>query len=261
MLAFPTDARAPQRRSAGAQGACAGETQLFSKTRPCSFYAKGRCKRGQACSFAHGDEDLRPQPDFFRTQLCVEFFRDGSCSFGMSCRYAHSPQEIRRSNVPRKRVAPTQEHVKAPAPAVPSALQPRRQVESLEAQIRALQAELQARQSSLQIVAPPPSADKDDDECDFTACANGWSRQSTAEGPAQPDAELSEDDAESWCGDFDERQAEGEGRAPQEIEREEAVSCELVVRRTFLCLTPSEPACSRRSHSAPPSRCHALASR
>jgi len=246
MFGFPR-AGAAQRFDTNRAGASPG-TQLFSKTRPCSFYAKGRCNRGQACTFAHGEGELQPVPDFFKTQLCIDFFRNGTCSFGGDCRYAHSAQEIRRCNVPRKQVEAVQRQRAAPARATPSARQSHRrsEIESLQAEIRALQEQVQSRLSS---VAIQP---QEDDDCDFNACANAWSRQSTAEGPPQQDAELSEDDADAWCGGFDEDAEREEAAKDGEEETEEAVPCELLVRKTFWCLAPAVSGCARRSQSAPP---------
>lgn len=221
---------------------------LFAKTRPCKFYAKGRCRRGGACTFAHNDGELRPQPDFFKTQLCVSLFSTGSCSSGAACTFAHSPQEIRRSTVPHRQADARRQQ--APAAERRGAPQQRRdsQVHALQAELVALQAELKRKQAGLQkVVAPPPRVEGED--CDFSACANAWSRQSTDEGPAQDDVELSEDDADNWCGGFD---LEGKVEGVEAPEREEEIPCELVVKRTFLCLTPREVATAKRSLSAPP---------
>jgi len=79
-----------------------GKTHVFDRTRLCKFFAKGQCHRGESCTFAHGDHELMPQPDFYKTQLCVEYFRAGSCKSGAGCRYAHDPLEIRRSRVAKR---------------------------------------------------------------------------------------------------------------------------------------------------------------
>lgn len=71
------------------------ETRALEKTRLCDFFLRGGCRRGAACSFAHGCEQLRPQPDLFRTQLCAGFATKGECAFGDRCRFAHSADEVR----------------------------------------------------------------------------------------------------------------------------------------------------------------------
>lgn len=65
------------------------------KTRLCSFHASGLCRRGAACGFAHGDEDLRPSPDFERTSVCPHWLNSGECKV-VGCRYAHSGEELRK---------------------------------------------------------------------------------------------------------------------------------------------------------------------
>jgi hypothetical protein len=47
----------------------ANETPLFipRKTRICKFFAKGVCKKGESCSFAHWESVAPVQPDFHRT--------------------------------------------------------------------------------------------------------------------------------------------------------------------------------------------------
>lgn len=64
------------------------------RTRLCSFWVKGACWNGERCAFAHGEEDLRPSPDFERTSVCPVMLGRGSCN-RIGCRYAHSSEELR----------------------------------------------------------------------------------------------------------------------------------------------------------------------
>eukprot|EP00931_Biecheleriopsis_adriatica_P110625 TRINITY_DN8490_c0_g1_i6.p1 TRINITY_DN8490_c0_g1~~TRINITY_DN8490_c0_g1_i6.p1 ORF type:complete len:600 (-),score=96.55 TRINITY_DN8490_c0_g1_i6:346-2145(-) len=64
------------------------------KTQMCDFWVAGMCRKGAACSYAHGEEDLRPSPDFERTSVCPNFVKDGKCD-RPGCRYAHSYDELR----------------------------------------------------------------------------------------------------------------------------------------------------------------------
>lgn len=76
---------------------------IFRKTKLCKFYQEGRCSRGNACIYAHGNLELAPLPDFSFTKLCSEFSRFGCCSKGVNCKYAHFKNELkqgaRRKNV------------------------------------------------------------------------------------------------------------------------------------------------------------------
>lgn len=60
----------------------------------CEFWKVNKCRKGAACSYAHGEEDLRLSPDFERTSVCPAFLKMGHCS-NPSCRYAHSVDELR----------------------------------------------------------------------------------------------------------------------------------------------------------------------
>lgn len=64
------------------------------KTRPCNFYAVGKCRKGNRCSFAHGVQDLLPSPDFERTSVCPVSKKFGHCT-KLDCRYAHDVSELR----------------------------------------------------------------------------------------------------------------------------------------------------------------------
>lgn len=77
------------------QQTTAKETHVLDKTRLCKFFRKGQCTRGEACTFAHGRRQLRPQPNLYRTQPCIDFLKTGGCSFGDGCRYAHHLEEVR----------------------------------------------------------------------------------------------------------------------------------------------------------------------
>ena len=79
------------------------------KTTLCENYmGTGHCKRGLACSFAHGRFELRPfdyKGDFdkkikempnWKTTLCQFFIKTGgNCRNGAECDYAHGEKELR----------------------------------------------------------------------------------------------------------------------------------------------------------------------
>mmetsp|Transcript_59195 Transcript_59195/g.125463 ORF Transcript_59195/g.125463 Transcript_59195/m.125463 type:complete len:423 (-) Transcript_59195:477-1745(-) len=77
--------------------AAAVENHVFDKTRMCTFNLRGRCKKGSLCTFAHSQDEVLPQPDFFKTQLCIQFFRSGRCPRGTRCTFAHNNSELRNS--------------------------------------------------------------------------------------------------------------------------------------------------------------------
>lgn len=82
--------RRPQRMAAQKNN-----NKIFLQTRLCKFFMLGKCHRGEDCSFAHGSEQLKPQPNFYHTQLCVDFARSGTCAAGRRCNYAHGAEELR----------------------------------------------------------------------------------------------------------------------------------------------------------------------
>lgn len=57
------------------------------KSQICSFWKKGKCKRGSACTFAHGNEELN-EPVVLEVIACP-FFRAGFCRLGERCRNLH----------------------------------------------------------------------------------------------------------------------------------------------------------------------------
>lgn len=68
-------------------------TPLY-KTRLCNFYSIGACQKGSACSYAHGNEELRNSPDFERTSVCPVMLNRGTCD-KPNCRYAHNAEDLR----------------------------------------------------------------------------------------------------------------------------------------------------------------------
>ncbi|KNA00302.1 hypothetical protein PVNG_06582 [Plasmodium vivax North Korean] len=66
------------------------------KTQLCSFYAKGICARGNKCSWAHGELDVRPMPKFYKTRMCYTFLSGSYCE-ASKCTFAHTEEELRGS--------------------------------------------------------------------------------------------------------------------------------------------------------------------
>eukprot|EP00435_Cladocopium_sp_Y103_P065182 s860_g27.t1 len=70
------------------------DTSHLEYTAMCSFYAIGKCLRGENCKFAHSALQIRQKPDLTRTSLCHDFMRKRSCKNGDKCRYAHGEKEL-----------------------------------------------------------------------------------------------------------------------------------------------------------------------
>jgi len=217
----------------------ANSAALLDKTKLCKFFAKGLCRRGHACTFAHGKRQIRPQPDLFRTQMCNDFISSGFCRFGDTCRYAHSSEEVR---------AP---EVKAPARVSKRA----DSAESLASQLQAAKMEAQRLQEQLWAiqqqrfqhrapVAPPPVDGKMCADAGWGATSFGAS--SRCRSPTTAGGASSSED--------------GGSRSESSWDVEEAVDCEVVVRRTFLTVVAVDEAPShRRCASAPPAARRACA--
>lgn len=85
----------------------------------CSFYAIGKCLRGENCKFAHSALQIRQKPDLTRTSLCHDFMRKRSCKNGDNCRYAHGEKELQLR--PQKASSPSPASPASPvSPASPS---------------------------------------------------------------------------------------------------------------------------------------------
>mmetsp|Transcript_54692 Transcript_54692/g.158870 ORF Transcript_54692/g.158870 Transcript_54692/m.158870 type:complete len:326 (-) Transcript_54692:168-1145(-) len=135
------------------------DTSRLQKTKMCKFFAAGQCTRGEACSFAHSKKQLRPQPNLFRTRVCLDFASGGGCAFGDKCKYAHSEQEVRPDNVmkPIKHAGAGKRRGDRPNP--PAAhLDLAKELEEVKRQSEQLRAQLQALQS--QVAVEPPTLEK-----------------------------------------------------------------------------------------------------
>lgn len=84
----------PSRRSTPLSAAQGRRLALFAKTSMCKFHTVGKCKRGDACVFAHSEAELRDLPDFSRTRLCISLIETGSCN-DPECKFAHASEELR----------------------------------------------------------------------------------------------------------------------------------------------------------------------
>ncbi|CAE8640146.1 unnamed protein product, partial [Polarella glacialis] len=85
-------------QSAVASGIIHIET-LFARTKICKFEQRRECTRGSACNFAHNFAQLRQQPDFAKTRLCIKYLQSGECPDGEECNFAHHADELRPSTV------------------------------------------------------------------------------------------------------------------------------------------------------------------
>ena len=80
--------------SAKADMTSRADVSHLEHTSMCSFYAVGKCLRGENCKFAHSLSQIRQKPDLTRTSLCHDWMRKRSCKNGDKCRYAHGEKEL-----------------------------------------------------------------------------------------------------------------------------------------------------------------------
>lgn len=72
------------------------------KTELCKNWATGCCLYGPACTFAHGDRELRDKPgrSLIRMKKCKQFLKMGFCSSGEKCLFDHPPPLSVRKRLP-----------------------------------------------------------------------------------------------------------------------------------------------------------------
>lgn len=63
------------------------------KTRLCTAFEQGHCDK-KDCSFAHGEEELRTTDLFYKKALCI-WHAKGKCRSGNQCRFAHGVSDLR----------------------------------------------------------------------------------------------------------------------------------------------------------------------
>ena len=66
------------------------------KTKLCRYYSTPNwCQKGDACTFAHGDAQLRPgSRGPFKTTLCRFFSTPNGCQHGDACTFAHGDAQL-----------------------------------------------------------------------------------------------------------------------------------------------------------------------
>jgi len=68
------------------------------KTELCRAYEEtGKCKFGDECIFAHGEEELKPRVDRhpkYKTRICRTFWEQGECPYGKRCCFIHTERDI-----------------------------------------------------------------------------------------------------------------------------------------------------------------------
>eukprot|EP01028_Stygiella_incarcerata_P000351 TRINITY_DN103_c0_g1_i3.p1 TRINITY_DN103_c0_g1~~TRINITY_DN103_c0_g1_i3.p1 ORF type:complete len:386 (+),score=98.69 TRINITY_DN103_c0_g1_i3:1271-2428(+) len=77
-------------------------TKEKRKTKLCRHFARGYCRFGPRCAFAHGEEELRfdlERSPYYKTEIC-KFWPN--CKNGDKCRWAHGDEDLR---VPPRRYA------------------------------------------------------------------------------------------------------------------------------------------------------------
>ena len=65
----------------------------FHKTKICSFFVAGCCKKGSRCNFAHCTNELQPPPEFDYAKIYKVLPVSGSCR-DPSCLFAHSIEDL-----------------------------------------------------------------------------------------------------------------------------------------------------------------------
>lgn len=68
--------------------------------------ASGTCERGDACGYAHGEEELSERPQTVKTKMCHYFQANGRCANGDNCNYAHTAAELVDVKVLKTKLCP-----------------------------------------------------------------------------------------------------------------------------------------------------------
>ncbi|XP_068653249.1 zinc finger CCCH domain-containing protein 39-like [Aristolochia californica] len=80
--------------------------EKFFKTKLCTKFKLGICDFGSSCTFAHGQEELRPnwldteQQRVSRLKICRSFYNGEECPYGDRCTFLHEdPDRVRECSV------------------------------------------------------------------------------------------------------------------------------------------------------------------
>eukprot|EP00831_Metopus_contortus_P067559 TRINITY_DN6030_c0_g1_i1.p1 TRINITY_DN6030_c0_g1~~TRINITY_DN6030_c0_g1_i1.p1 ORF type:complete len:272 (-),score=36.51 TRINITY_DN6030_c0_g1_i1:17-832(-) len=88
-------------KSAKKKKSTAEDFQVKYKTEMCkSWQTLGRCKFGDSCAFAHGDQELRSKshvPIKYKTRKCLRFHYTGFCPYGDRCQFLHEEEALPRT--------------------------------------------------------------------------------------------------------------------------------------------------------------------
>ena len=63
----------------------------LSYTSMCKFHLRKKCSRGDQCTFAHDESQLRGKPDLAGTKLCRFYAAGQPCRYGSKCTHSHGP--------------------------------------------------------------------------------------------------------------------------------------------------------------------------
>jgi len=83
------------------------EIMSLPKTVLCKFFMNGFCKNGQACSYAHGYDDMIDTSKVAQYSVvtpakqgvtCRNILMNGHCPFGDNCKFTHYEDDLRVSN-------------------------------------------------------------------------------------------------------------------------------------------------------------------
>lgn len=71
----------------------------FRKTKMCRFFAKGECRYGEACPYAHNESEIEHAPDLTKTALCIQFDKGSCLKRSEDCPFAHGREELRTTEI------------------------------------------------------------------------------------------------------------------------------------------------------------------
>jgi len=69
---------------------------LCQKTKLCTFNSQGSCVRGNMCTYAHSEQELRKPPNLSQTKLCPALVNGRDCPDRITCLFAHEVDETKQ---------------------------------------------------------------------------------------------------------------------------------------------------------------------